>query len=187
MNFCLFGSTVDRQLATDEWSGGSRAWLPLLLDLSCGLSSAVMSLRAEPTARRSKSTSSASCRAKASSSVPPSHRTVRSVNRGALSRYTGAPRDAQWWNRAPQSTSFMTCCHKLVWAGPPYSRLLASAELSPSPICRYGAPRARRRTRRPKKKSPTKNLAPSRTTAKAAPGRVFRGAEATEEGSRPLQ
>ena len=76
MKFCLFGSTVDRQLAADKWSGGSRAWLPLLLDLSCGLSSAAMSLRPEPTARRSKSKSSASCRAKLSASVPPSHQTL---------------------------------------------------------------------------------------------------------------
>ena len=56
---------VDRQLAADKWSGGSRAWLPLLLDLSCGLSSAAMALRAEPTARRSKSKSSASWRSQA--------------------------------------------------------------------------------------------------------------------------
>ena len=76
---------VDRQLAADKWSGGSRAWLPLLLDLSCGLSSAAMSLRAEPTARRSKSKSSASCQAKLSPSVPPSHRTA-APSRVALSR-----------------------------------------------------------------------------------------------------
>ena len=70
---------VDRQLASDKWSGGSRAWLPLLLDLSCGPSSAAMALRAEPTARRSKSKSSASWRsqAKLQRAAIASHRSLR--------------------------------------------------------------------------------------------------------------
>ena len=67
-----------RQLATDSQQAGHDPWLPAL-DLSCGLSSAAMSLRPEPTARRSKSKSSASWRsqAKLQRAAIASHRSLR--------------------------------------------------------------------------------------------------------------
>ena len=89
-----------RQLAADSQQGVSVRGCRLLLDLSCGSPRRQCPCAPSPRLGAANPKARRVGVAKAKPSVPPSHRTARSVRCGALSRCTGAPRDVQWWNRA---------------------------------------------------------------------------------------